>query len=172
MTSFGRFFDTMGKSALQRRPCATLKLPHASEQTFAKEILVRVLACRTEASANHAICGNSHGPGIQCSGCPAEHAISPAMYDPTLHIDGLVVCSLLRNAKMTAPLCHLAQVQCRGKWLKDLPAVISGCNIASALFTNYCVLCTFVIHQERFNLGAQGSCPGPPTAQSRVELGS
>src|SRR2546430_2148275 len=91
--------------------------------------------CRTSAALN------SHGPGIQCSGCPAERAIFPAMYDRTLHIDGLVVCSLLRNAKMTAALCYLAQVQCRRKWLKDLPAAISGCNIASALFTNYCVLC-------------------------------
>lgn len=131
------------KSALQRRPCVTSKLPHASEQTFAKQILGAALAYRTEASANHAICGNSHGPGIQCSGCPAERAISPAMYDPTLHIDGLVVCSLLRNAKMTATLCHLTQVQCRRRWLGNCQQSFRDATLPPPSSTNtvYCVCC-------------------------------
>jgi hypothetical protein len=95
------------------------------------------LACRTEASANHAICGNSHGPGIQCSGCPAEHAISPATYDPTLHIDGpcRVLIAQERENDGNFVLLGASTMQ------KELPAVVSGYNIASALFHEYCVLC-------------------------------
>jgi hypothetical protein len=90
----------------------------------------------------------------------------PAMYDPTLHIDGLVVCSLLRNAKMTATLCHLTQVQCRRKWLRNCQQSFRDATLPPPSSR---ILCTVyvVIHQER---GAR-KCAGLPTAQSRGELG-
>lgn len=172
MTSFGRFFDTVRKSALQRRPCVTSKLPHAGEQTFAKQILVRIYLVAQKLLRTMLFAEIPMVQGIKCSGCPAERAISLAMHDPTMHIDGLVVCSLLRNAKTTATLYHLAQVQCGRKWLKELPAVISGCNIASALFTNYCVLCMGCDTSRALWPGCPRMCPGWPTAQSRGELGS
>jgi hypothetical protein len=102
------------------------------------------LARRTEASANHAICGNFHGPGIQCSGCPAERAISPVMYDLTLHIDRLIVCSLLRNAKNDRNFVLLGASTMQKEVAKELPAVISGCNIVPRPLHEYCVLCTEV----------------------------
>jgi hypothetical protein len=73
------------------------------------------------------------------------------MYDPTLHIDGLVVCSLLRNAKNDYNFVPLAASTMQKEVAKELPAVISGCNIASALFTYtaYCVRRYVVIHQGR-----------------------
>ena len=154
MTSFGRFFDTMRKSAVQCKPCVISKLPHASEQTFAKQFLVRIWLVaqrllRTMLFAEILMIQESNAADVRQSvpfplQCMTQHCI----------IDGLVVCSLLRNAKMTAALCYLAQVQCRRKWLKDLPAAISGCNIASALITNaaYCICCD--TSRTRPDLGA------------------
>jgi hypothetical protein len=151
----------------------TSKLPHASERIFAKQILVRLWARRTEASANHAICGNFHGPGIECSGCPAERAISPVMYDLTLHIDRLIVCSLLRNAKNDRNFVLLGASTMQKEVAKELPAVISGCNIVPRPLHEYCVLCTEVCcdTSRAPDMGVQRKCHGLPTAQSRGELG-
>jgi hypothetical protein len=60
-----------------------------SEQTFAKQILVRVWLVAQKLLRTMLFAEIPMVQGVQCSGCPAERAISPAMYDPTLHIDGL-----------------------------------------------------------------------------------
>ena len=93
----------MRKSALHRKPCVTSKLPHASEQTFAKQILVRVWLVaqklpRTMLFAEIPMVQESKAADVR-----AERAISPAMYDPTLHIDVLVRVLIAQERKND---CH------------------------------------------------------------------
>jgi hypothetical protein len=64
---------------------------------------------------------------------------------------------------MTATFVLLGASTMQKEVAKELPAVVSGCNIVPALFTNtvYCVRRYVVIHQERLTLGKEVG-PGLP----------